>query len=101
MPITGIWIDSRLTELFIESKKTPIRVWTRKIWSSKVGVQQGSHYCVDPRNSMLEGCRSILETFVNAIFQPKLTPKATFKMTTNTSHAINMAQLDSKISPKQ
>ena len=39
MHITGIWIDSILKELFVESKNERIGVWTRKIWSSEVGVQ--------------------------------------------------------------
>ena len=71
MPIPGIWLDSRLKEFFIESKNVRIRVQTRKIWWSEVGVLQEPHYCVNPRNSVPEGCRSILETPVNALFQPK------------------------------
>ena len=37
MLLTGIWSDSRLKELSIESKNVRIRVWTRKIWSFKFG----------------------------------------------------------------
>ena len=68
MPINSIWLDSRLKDLFIESKNKRIRVWTRKIWSSEVGVQQGPHYCVNLRNSVPEGCRNILETPVLVSF---------------------------------
>ena len=64
MSITGIWLYSRLTKLFIESKNAQIGVRTRKIWSSKVGVHQEPHYCANPRNSVPEGCRSILETLI-------------------------------------
>ena len=70
MPITSIWIDSKLKDLFIESKNVRIGIQTRKIWSSEVGVHQEPHYCINPRNSVLEGCRSILATPVNVIFQP-------------------------------
>ena len=76
MPITGTWLDSRLKDLFIESKNARISVRTRKIWSSEVEVHQELHYCANPRNSMLEGWRSILETPVNAIFQPKFALEA-------------------------
>ena len=101
MPINDIWIDSRLKELFIKSKNERIRVQTRKIWSSEVEVQQGSHYCTSPRNSVPEGFMSILETPVNEIFQPKFALEAAFKLATNPSHAINMAQHGSKISRKK
>ena len=76
MSINGISLDSRLKELFIESKNTRIKVRTRKIWSSEVGVQQGSHYCANPRNSVPEGCRNILETPIHTNFQPKFIPEA-------------------------
>ena len=52
MSITSIWLDSILKYLFIESKNVLIGVRTINIWSSKVGLQQGPHYCVDGRNSM-------------------------------------------------
>ena len=48
----------------------------RKIWSFEVGVHQEPHYCANPRNSVLDGCRSFLETPVSAIFQPKFAPEA-------------------------
>ena len=70
MPITGIWLDSKLKELFIESKNARNGVKTRNIWSSEVGVHQEPHCCANPRNSMPEGCRSILATPVNAILNP-------------------------------
>ena len=76
MPITGIWLDFRFKEIFIESKNARIGVRMRKIWSSEVGVHREPHYCIDPRNSVPEGCRSILETLINANFQPKFAPKA-------------------------
>ena len=76
MPITGKCLDSRLKNIFIESKNARIRVRMRKIWSSEVGVHQEPHYCANPRNSMSEGCRSILETLVNANFQPKFSLEA-------------------------
>ena len=31
MPVTSIFLDSRLKEFFIESKNAPIKVWTKKI----------------------------------------------------------------------
>ena len=70
MSITGIWLDSRLKEIFIESKKARIGVWMRKIWLSEVKVYQEPHYCTNPRNSVPEGCRSIFATPVNEIFNP-------------------------------
>ena len=76
MSITSIWLDSRLKEIFIESKNARIGVRIRKIWSSEVGVHQEPHYCANPRNSVPKGCRNTLETPVNAIFQTKFTPKA-------------------------
>ena len=72
MLITDIWLDSKLKELFIEFKNARIGVKTRKIWSSEVGVHQEPHCCANPRNSVLEGCRSILATPVNAILNPNL-----------------------------
>ena len=71
MLITDIWLDSKLKELFIESKNTRIKVWTRKIWSFEVRMQQGPHYCANPRNSVPEGCKNILATHVHASFQPQ------------------------------
>ena len=77
MPFTSIWLDSRLKDLFIESKNAQIEVQTRKIWSSEVGVQQGPHYCANPRNSVPKGCRNILATLVHTSFQPKFVLEAT------------------------
>ena len=77
MPIISIWLDSRLKEIFIESKSAQIEVRMRKIWLSEVGVHQEPHYYANPRNSVPEGCRNILATPVNAIFfQPKFAPEA-------------------------
>ena len=76
MPITGIWIHSRLKDLFIESMNVRIGVQSKKIWLSEIGLHQEPHYCANPRNSMLEGCRSILETPVNTTFQPKFALEA-------------------------
>ena len=76
MPVTGIWLDSRLKELFIESKNARIEVRTITIWSFEVGVHQEPHYCPNLRNSVPEGCMSILENPINAIFQPKFALKA-------------------------
>ena len=101
MPITSIWLDSRLKDFFIESKNAQIGVRTRKIWSSELKVYQEPHYCANPRNSVPVGCRSILATLVNAIFNPNSLKKQPFKPATNPSHAINMAQYGFKISPKQ
>ena len=42
---TGIWLNSRLKELFAESKHAQIEVHTRKLWSSEVEVAD-SHGCV-------------------------------------------------------
>ena len=36
MSFTGIWLNSRLKEFFIESKNVQIGVRTRKLWSSEV-----------------------------------------------------------------
>ena len=38
MPSSGIWLDSRLKYLSIESKNTKNRLQTRKLWSSEVGA---------------------------------------------------------------
>ena len=76
MPITIIFLDSRLKELSIESKNVQIRVRTRKIWSSEVAIHQEPHYCANPHNSVLEGYISILATPVNAIFQLIFVPVA-------------------------
>ena len=76
MPITGVWLNSRLKEIFIESKNEQIEVQTRNIWSSKVRVHEKPHYCANPRNNVPEGYRSILATPVNAIFQPKFASEA-------------------------
>ena len=37
MPYTGIWLDSRLIDISIESKNAQNGLWTRKLWSSEVG----------------------------------------------------------------
>ena len=71
MPITGIWLDSRLKDIFIESKNTRIGVRMRNLWSSEVGVQQGPHYCGNPHNSVPKRCRNILATPIPISFQPK------------------------------
>ena len=76
MPITGIWLDVRLKYIFIESKNVRSRIGMGKIWSSEVGVHQEPHYCSNPRNIVPNGCKSILATPVNAIFQPKFASKA-------------------------
>ena len=71
MPIIGTQLDSRLKEIFIESKNARIGVWMRKIWSSEVEVQHGPHYCANPRNSVPKGCKNLLATSVHTSFQPK------------------------------
>ena len=38
MPSSGIWLDSRLRDLSMESKNTQNGVRTRKLWSSEVGA---------------------------------------------------------------
>ena len=45
MPFTGIWLNSRLKNLFVESKNMQIGVQTRKLWSSEVKAIN-SHGCV-------------------------------------------------------
>ena len=44
MPFTGIWLNFRLKELFVESKNMQIGVQTRKLWSSEVEAID-SHGC--------------------------------------------------------
>ena len=44
IPFTSIWLNSRLKDLFIESKNAQIGVRTRKLWSSKVEATD-SHRC--------------------------------------------------------
>ena len=38
MPSTGIWLDSILRELSIESKNAQNKLRMRKLWSSEVGA---------------------------------------------------------------
>ena len=42
--ITSIWLNSRLKDLFIESKNAQIRVRTRKLWSTEFEAAD-SHRC--------------------------------------------------------
>ena len=44
MILTGIWLNFRLKELFIESKNEQIGVQTRKLWLSEVEAVY-SHGC--------------------------------------------------------
>ena len=44
MQFTSLWLNSRLKDLFIESKNVQIRVWMRKLWSSEVKAAN-SHGC--------------------------------------------------------
>ena len=55
MSITGIWPNSKLKELFIESKNSWIEVRTRNIWPSKVEVQQGPRYYANPMQYCARG----------------------------------------------
>ena len=38
MPSTGIWLDSRLRLISIESKNAQNEIQMRKLWSSEVGA---------------------------------------------------------------
>ena len=40
MPSLGIWLDSRVIYLSIESKNAQNGLWTRKLWSSEVAVAE-------------------------------------------------------------
>ena len=40
MPSSGIWLDSRLIYLSIESKNTQNGLRTRKLWSSEVAIAE-------------------------------------------------------------
>ena len=68
MSFTGIWLNSRLKELSIESKNVQIGVRTRKLWSSKVEAVD-SH-----------GCAKIVETL-----KPSTTPTTNTQPTQTTT----------------
>ena len=72
MPIIGIWLDSRLKELFIESKMCELEFGRERYGRPKLEYTRSHTIAPIHTNSGPEGCRSILETPVNAIFNPNL-----------------------------
>ena len=45
MPFNGIWLDSRLKDISVESKKAQIGVRTKKLWPIEVWYQLWKQLC--------------------------------------------------------
>ena len=68
MPIIGTWLDSRLKELFIESKKCESEFRLDRHGHPKLEYTRSHTIAPIDANSVPKGCKSILETPLNAIF---------------------------------